>query len=314
MNGLGHEFTNLGNIISDIPEISGLFRPIPIDQIHENPAIFVARFDQMHPVVSGNKWFKLLHFLSMMKEQKKDTVITQGGAYSNHLLATAFLGAQLGIQTIGLVRGNYTNTSVTLHDCISWGMQIIPVSNKQYRAFTDWEACLPPSIGTEKAVFIPEGGFDPIGADGAGSMASFFMHLHPTHIGVPVGTATTLAGLLKHTSHVTLIGFPVLKGLNDVQKRIETLIGPFDQNRLTLYNDYHFGGYARSHPSLLEYMNTLYTTKMIPTDFVYTAKMFYGVFDLLKHDLLDKNARIVLVHTGGLQGNRTLTPGSLVFS
>ncbi|MFM7709576.1 MAG: pyridoxal-phosphate dependent enzyme, partial [Ferruginibacter sp.] len=203
MKDLGQEFTNLGNIIPEIPEISGLFRPIPINQVYEKPAVFVARFDQMHPVVSGNKWFKLLHFIRLLKEQGKNTIITQGGTYSNHLLATAFLGDQLGIQTMGLVRGyDNANSSVTLQECISMGMQLIPLSYQQYRNLDDWEACLPSSISSQKAVFIPEGGFDPIGADGAGSMASFFMHLHPTHIVVPVGTATTLAGLLKHTSNV----------------------------------------------------------------------------------------------------------------
>lgn len=315
MNGLGHEFTNLGNNIPGIPEISGLFRTIPIDQIHENPAVFVARFDQMHPVVSGNKWFKLLHFLSFLKQQQKNTIITQGGAYSNHLLATAFLGAQLGIRTIGYVRGIHKfDSSITLKECVSWDMQLIPITQEQYRTMDDWKTNLPPSVSSNDAVFIPEGGFDPMGADGAGNMASFFMHLNPTHLCVPVGTATTLAGLLKYTSNVKLFGFPVLKGLNDVEKRIETLIGPYDKNRLTLYPDYHFGGYARWNHRLLEFMNSIYTSNKIPTDFVYSAKMVYGVFELLKTNQWQKQDRIVIVHTGGLQGNRTLTSGSLVFN
>ena len=287
---------------------------VPLQLIHTAPLVYVARFDLLDVHISGNKWFKLLRFVEAAQKNNKQVIITKGGPFSNHLLATAAMGQKHQLKTIGLVRNGYCpDESVTLRDCQSFGMQLVGVSAKAYNNIQHLNDCNLFNMDLTAALFVPEGGFDPFGASGAGYMFRYLDNLSATHICVPVGTATTLAGLLQRAGDIQLVGFPVLKGLQDVHDRIKHLIGSFAPNQLTLYNDYHFGGYARYSTELLSFMNQFYLQHDIPTDFVYTGKMLFGIMDLVRKRIFKKTDCLIAVHTGGLQGNRTLTPGSLVF-
>ncbi len=309
-----HENTNLPRISTDALENSMPWSQVPLSIIHTAPLVYVARFDLLDINLSGNKWFKLLRFVEAAVKNHKQVIITKGGPFSNHLIATAAMGQKLRLKTVGIVRNGFRpDESVTLRDCQALGMQLVGVSAETYNNIQQLNDCNQLNMDLTAALFVPEGGFDPLGAAGAGHMFRYLDKLSATHICVPVGTATTLAGLLQSAGDIQLVGFPVLKGLQDVHDRINQLIGSFDPNQVMVYNDYHFGGYARHTPELISFMNHLYLQYNMPTDFVYTGKMFYGIMDLIQKDSFKKTDCLIAVHTGGLQGNRTLTPGSLVF-
>jgi 1-aminocyclopropane-1-carboxylate deaminase len=163
-------------------------------------------------------------------------------------------------------------------------------------------------------LFVPEGGHDPIGALGAASMYDLMQDTQPTHIILPVGTGTTLAGILAAaTPDIEVIAIPVLKGLNDMIERIKSISPKANLNRLSIWEDYHFGGYAKKTPELIHFMNQFYNDYQIPTDFVYTAKMMYGVMEKIKSGYFPTHSRIRCMHTGGLQGNLSLPKGTLCF-
>jgi len=272
----------------------------------------VLRLDEIHPVISGNKIFKLQHYLDTISN---NTVITFGGAYSNHLVATAFACKQKGIRVIGVVRGEEpASLSHTLQQCIQNNMKLHFISREQYAAKESdaFTATLKKMFGD--CSIIPEGGYGIKGAAGAAAIMNY-IDAGVTHICCAAGTATTTAGLLLAARPTQqIIAFPVLKGLTDIAQRIHFLTaGKFNPEQLTVEYDYHFGGYAKKTPMLLQFMNELYHQHGLPTDFVYTGKMMLGVMNLVKKDFFPVNSKICVVHTGGLQGNLSLPKNTLTF-
>ncbi len=269
----------------------------------------VARLDLIHPVVSGNKIFKLRYFLEAALKHNQ-AIITYGGAYSNHLAATAFACAQTGIKCTGIVRGEKPATlSPTLMQCLQYGMTLKFVSREDYRLISNGE----PSDKVNNAMYIPEGGFSPIGAQGAASILPLISGCIPTHICTAVGTATTLAGLLSHQISLQFIAVPVLKNMHDVKERVEKLVPGIECKSLTIWDDYHFGGYAKFSHLLIRFMNDFYAIHKIPLDFVYTGKMMFAVWDKIEKNNFNAGDHILCLHTGGLQGNQSLKEGTLVF-
>jgi 1-aminocyclopropane-1-carboxylate deaminase len=274
--------------------------------------LHVLRLDEIHPVVSGNKLFKLQHYLG---NSTNNTVITFGGAYSNHLVATAFACKKKGINAIGVVRGEEpAHLSHTLQHCIHYGMKLHFSSREQYA-----EKDSDPFIEKLKTLYgdcsiIPEGGFGSKGAAGAAGIMQY-IEKEVTHICCAAGTATTAAGLLINSDpEQKIILFPVLKGRSDMEERIHFLTaGKFKPEQLHIEDEYHFGGYAKKTPGLIQFMNDLYGEHGLPTDFVYTGKMMFAVMDLIKKDFFPPNSNICCVHTGGLQGNLSLPKNTLTF-
>lgn len=274
--------------------------------------LHVLRLDEIHPVISGNKLFKLHYFLENITP---GTVVTFGGAYSNHLVATAYACRQQGIACIGIVRGEEPATlSHTLQHCIQYGMKLQFISReafdkKDHAAFMD---TLKSRYGN--CTVIPEGGYGKEGAAGAAGIMHYIDD-SVTHICCAVGTATTSAGLLLNIKpQQQVIAFPVLKGMNDIEQRIRFLTGrSFNPGLLRIEYNYHFGGYAKKTPGLIRFMNDLYKDQQLPTDFVYTGKMMYGVMDLIAKDVFAAGSKICCVHTGGLQGNLSLSKNTLTF-
>lgn len=269
----------------------------------------IARLDQLHPVVSGNKLFKLHYFLEEYAAGNYTMIQTFGGAYSNHLVATAFACKELQIPCTGIVRGEKpAMLSPTLLQCMEYGMQLDFISRNQYSTIAN------APLKNKNILSIPEGGFHPLGAKGASLIMDAIKEKQPTHTCLAVGTATTLAGILQKAGNgQQVIAVPVLKGMNDIKERIQILNGRAASEPLTIWDQYHFGGYAKKTAALLGFMNELYETYHLPTDFVYTAKMMYAVLDAVQQDNFPPGSRIVCLHTGGLQGNRSLPAGSIIF-
>lgn len=274
--------------------------------------LHVLRLDEIHRVISGNKIFKLYHFFENIAN---NTVITFGGAYSNHLVATAFACKQRGINAIGVVRGEEpVQLSHTLQHCIQYGMKLHYLSREQYadKESGGFTTMLKKLYGD--CSIIPEGGYGIKGAAGAAAIMNYIDE-EVTHICCAAGTATTAAGLLLNCKPgQQIIVFPVLKGMNDMAHRINFLTGgQFNPEQLHVEYNYHFGGYAKKTPGLEQFMNDLYKEHELPTDFVYTAKMMFGVMEQVKMDLFPVNSKICCVHTGGLQGNLSLPKNTLTF-
>ncbi|MEH2123738.1 1-aminocyclopropane-1-carboxylate deaminase/D-cysteine desulfhydrase [Nostoc sp.] len=290
----------------------------PLQQInseiarHAGVELYVLRLDLMHPWVNGNKWFKLKYNLLEAKEKNFTTLLTFGGAYSNHIYATAAAGNLFGFRTIGVIRGEERlPLNATLSFAVQQGMQLVYLNREMYRQRNTpaLEEYLRQSFG--EVFIIPEGGSNLNGVRGCIEIID-----RPAfnHICVACGTATTLAGIaLSLHEGQRAIAFPVLKNGAFLAQEIESLLTNYLASNLpTPYNspaswelvcDYHFGGYAKVNDELLLFSQQFTQEHGVPLDYVYTAKMFYGVMDLLQQGFFCRGDRLLLVHTGGLQGN-----------
>lgn len=275
----------------------------------------VLRLDKIHPVVSGNKLFKLHYFLEEAGAAAHKTLLTFGGAYSNHLVATAFACRLAGVKSIAVVRGEEPPAlSHTLQHCVEYGMQLKFISRQAFARKE--EAAFNQKIKDEfgHCTIVPEGGYHTLGAKGAALIHQLFKPGTYSHICTAAGTATTAAGLLMGSDAEKIICVPVLKGMTDIEQRIAFCgNNTGSMERLHIFNEYHFGGYAKKTPALIAFMNAFWEQHRLPTDFVYTAKLFYGIMDKIKEGYFAAGSNILCLHTGGLQGNLSLPEGSLVF-
>jgi len=276
-------------------------------------SLFMARLDKIHPVISGNKLYKLYYFIKETIETDHKTILTFGGPYSNHLVATAYACRQNNLASTGIVRCEKpVQLSATLLDCVQYGMELIFASRKEYN--DDGFLKKISSVKNGQFTLVPEGGFSGTGVKGAALIVASFQHLHPTHICTAVGTATTLAGIMQNIlPGQQVIAVPALKNMVDIPERIYTLTGKNNFDNLTVLGDYHFGGYAKHKPELIAFMNKFYNQTKIPSDFVYSAKMIFAITDLAYKNYFPPQSRLLLIHCGGLQGNASLDKGSLIF-
>lgn len=254
--------------------------------------VSVLRLDLIHPQISGNKWFKLKYNLEEAKRLGYDTILTFGGAFSNHIHATAVACKQAGMKCIGVIRGDESSKdNFTLLDAAANGMQIEFVSREDYTKKTqaDFIEILKNKFGS--FYLIPEGGDNGFGAKGCEEILpeenDFNLVL------CACGTGTTFTGIKKSLKrNQNIIGISVLKGQGEMTK-----------SNPEIRTDYHFGGYAKHTQELLSFKNDFEEQTKIPLDYVYTAKLFYAAYDLIKtNQISDK--KILIIHSGGLQGNR----------
>ncbi|MFZ1454064.1 MAG: pyridoxal-phosphate dependent enzyme [Ferruginibacter sp.] len=299
-----------------------------IEELHDDlftekqVSVSVLRLDKIHPLVSGNKLFKLHYFIEEAVNTNHPTgsggktILTFGGAYSNHLAATAYACKLLQLKSIGIVRGEKpVQLSHTLQQCLQDGMQLEFISRQEYTQKDD-----PAFIHKLKATYgecmiIPEGGYHPLGAKGAALIMDLVKDNSYTHICTATGTATTVAGILMAAKpEQRVVSFPVLKGITDNKINIKQLTGEeVELKNLMILNNYHFGGYAKKTDQLIQFMNQCWLQHQLPLDFVYTAKMLFGTFDAVKNDTFTKGSKILCLHTGGLQGNKSLPLNTLLF-
>jgi 1-aminocyclopropane-1-carboxylate deaminase len=274
--------------------------------------ISILRADLIDPVVSGNKWFKLQLYVRDAIAAGKTTLATFGGPYSNHIVATSRYGASMGLETVGFIRGEKpVALSPTLTDAMENGMTLHFVSRED---FEQTEKIISHNQNPSWA-WIPEGGYGITGAEGVKSMLTIKDTTPFDTIICAVGTGTMMAGLIKAAApHQQVIGLSVLKNNISIDEEIKALLTPEESKKnFEINHDYHFGGYAKHSPALIDFMNDCYKKMELPLDFVYTAKLVYGVEDLATKGKFDPTSKILIIHSGGLQGNRSFKKGTFIF-
>lgn len=254
-----------------------------------------------HPLVSGNKWWKLKYNLVEAARLGKKRLLTFGGAYSNHIYATAATANELGFELVGIIRGEETlPLNSTLAFAKGKGMQLHYVTREDYRKKTepDFQKKLTDLFGD--FYLIPEGGTNELAVKGVAEFAnSLLRELKFDYLSLPVGTGGTIAGIISGLdAEKKIIGFPALKGAQFLEREIRTYT---DKENWQLMYDYHFGGYAKSTKELTDFMEQFERAHNIPLDPIYTAKMMFGIFDLVKQGFFKRGSTLLIVHTGGLQ-------------
>lgn len=276
----------------------------------------VLRLDKIHPDISGNKWFKLKYFIDCAKKNDKHILVSYGGPYSNHILALAAAASMNGLGSIGFIRGEKPlYLSHTLSRAMYYGMELHFLPRIEYDQRKNLEIPGKTNLGREDFLVIPEGGAAREGIRGAEEILSAFSVNHYSHICCAVGTGVTLAGLVNSAPpHQTKIGVSVLKGTSNLQPlHMSWITNPAGISNTHIIHEDHFGGYARKNQMLINFMNNVHTDSGIPTDFVYTGKLFFSIFRLAGQDAFPPESNILILHTGGLQGNLSLASGSIHF-
>jgi 1-aminocyclopropane-1-carboxylate deaminase len=325
----------MNNLLSDSWNYPSLIQPLSgLPEITAADLyVDVLRLDTIHPVVSGNKWFKLKGHLQIARDRSASSILTFGGAWSNHIVATAYAAQQTGIPAIGIIRGERPPAlSATLEAAAGYGMQLEFVNRKTYAFLT-----AAPNRNTNPGhspfsnlserypgvYIVPEGGAGEPGIHGSEYILREIPAARYSHILCAIGTGTMFLGLARAaTSGQEIIGIPILKGLtgfsslsaaNDLPTSLNTPANPSQQPRLRIIPDYHFGGYARHPSELLDFMNRFYSDTGIPSDLVYTGKLFFAALDLVQKHFFPTRSRLLIIHSGGLQGNQSLPQGRLDF-
>ncbi len=266
-------------------------------------SLSIKREDRIHSFVSGNKFRKLKYNLLEAKKEKHHTIVTFGGAYSNHIAAVAYACQEENIQSIGIIRGEELAFKVkenpTLQFALKCGMKLEFISREKYRT-KETDAFLEELKGKYSPFYlVPEGGTNALAIKGCQEIltkddADF------DYICCAVGTGGTIAGIINSANkNQKILGFPALKGdflTNEINKYA-------NNSNFTLITEYHFGGYAKVNTNLINFVNQFYLNTNIPLDTVYTGKMVYGVMDLIQKKYFPNNSKILMIHTGGLQGN-----------
>lgn len=268
----------------------------------------VKRDDLQHDIVSGNKLFKLHYHLQQCKQQGIDTIITFGGAYSNHLHATAFAAKKMGIKAVAIVRGELIYPlNPTLKDCSDWGMKLEPVSRADYKNKEQSETIANIIQSYDNSYLIAEGGCDLLGVKGAKKILDGVDQTDVDYIVCACGTGTTISGLIACAQpHIKTMGFAVLKGAKWMQAEVQAWLDTLDNKNTNweINTQYHFGGYAKNKPELLQFIAEIKHNQNLMLEPVYTGKALFGLFDLIQQDYFEKGSRILFIHTGGLQGFR----------
>jgi 1-aminocyclopropane-1-carboxylate deaminase len=268
----------------------------------------VLRLDELHPVISGNKWFKLCHYLDAAKAKGAIEIVTFGGPYSNHIAATALACQLAGLSAHACVRSYQPTTTPTLTAAAVLGMQLSFHKPNEYAELKQAYPIQPHQY------LIPEGGYGKLGVQGAATIWQHIPSKTYTHILCMVGSGTTLAGLVQGAPDQThIIGISSMKNNTSLHDEIAAQLPASLHHRIQLIHDYHFGGFAKYDATLLAFMHQLWTSENIPSDIVYTAKLFYAVNDLIQKDFFPPSSKLLIIHTGGLQGNASLPAGSLPF-
>lgn len=276
----------------------------------ENYQLWLKRDDLLHGVISGNKWRKLKYALLAAKQDKISHIVSFGGGFSNHLHALGYACSRLNIQLTAIVRGDYTaHPSPMLKDLSRWHAKIHYVDRQTYRLRTNADYLAQLSLIHPGAMIIPEGGSQHSALKGVMEIIAELQQNYD-HILAPVASGGTLAGLIHATrhTHTKVTGIAVLKGQGYLEDLVTELLPDTTKpiHNWDINHDHHFGGYAKSAPHLSAFCATFYTQTQIPIEPVYSGKLFYATKALISEGVFARGAKILLLHTGGLQGARTI--------
>lgn len=260
--------------------------------------VWVKRDDLLHPFVSGNKYRKLKYLAQAALYKGKKHIVTFGGAYSNHIVATASAGAALGIKTTAILRGEESFDNPMLAICRLYGMEFKQVSREDYK---DKDVVFNRFFEGNNDVYrIEEGGYSTLGAKGCADLIDELSQPYQ-HIFSAVGTGTTLAGFINGAPADTQVnGIVVLKGAEYLSGEIDSLL--LQPSEYKLHHNFHFGGYGKFDKEIIDFIKTFAQQTGILLDPVYTAKMMMGIISLTQQDYFKPNTKILAVHTGGLWG------------
>ena len=267
-------------------------------------SVFIKREDLLHSQISGNKFRKLKYNLIKARQLNQRTLLTFGGAYSNHIAAVAAAGHEFGFNTIGMIRGEELlgkiNDNPTLRLAQQQGMRLVFISRADYRRKTEpnFIQALQNQFG--EFYLIPEGGTNALAVQGCTEILTAQDKQQFDYICCAVGTGGTIAGLIESsTDQQMVLGFPALKG-DFLQAEIQQWT---QKTNWELVPGYHWGGYAKTTPALLQFVQDFYGQNGIEIEPVYTGKMLFGIFDLIQQGYFPAHSQILVIHTGGLQGN-----------
>ncbi len=270
-------------------------------------SLFMKREDQIHPFISGNKYRKLKYNVLKADEQNKQTLLTFGGAYSNHISAVAFAGKEFGFKTIGIIRGDELSKdldltlgqNITLRLAYDHGMKFKFVSRSDYRFKHTPEFIEELKNEFDDFYLVPEGGTNDLAVKGCEEILKDDDDIFDV-ICCAIGTGGTISGIINSANKdQKVLGFPALKE-NFLHKEIEKYT--IDCKNLSLIRDYHFGGFGKVSTELITFINNFKKETGIPLDPIYTGKMMFGIVDMVKKGTFKKGTKILAIHTGGLQG------------
>ena len=269
-------------------------------------SLLVKREDLNHPQMSGNKWYKLKYNIQQAKEQGKDTLLTFGGAYSNHIYAIAAAGKIFNFSTIGIIRGEeHKPLNPTLSFATENGMKLYYLDRGLYRKKNSTEILDDLLKKFGDFYILPEGGTNELAVKGCSEIITK-INIDYDYICCPCGTGGTLAGLIAGLKGEKFaLGFAVLKGALFLKENVNSLLKSVGEPHLNNWDiklDYHFGGYAKFNKELLEFTVRFSNHTRIPIEPIYTGKMLFGIYDLIANGFFKHKTRIVAIHTGGLQG------------
>jgi len=278
--------------------------PSPIVRIHDpiwddqQIELYVKREDLIHPIVNGNKYRKLKYNL----ETNPNCIITFGGAFSNHIYATASAGKLYNIPTVGIIRGEYDEHNPTLFHARNCGMDLHFVDRSSYKLKEKSKAAKEIISRYDAPLILPEGGNNALARKGTAEVAIEISNQIPNanYIALSAGTGGTASGILtaKHRDHQIIV-FSALKG--DFLR--DEIIEMSASSDFELQTDYHFGGYARTKPELITFINQFHKDHSIVLDPIYNGKGVYGIIDMIRKELFTQGSKIVWILTGGQQGN-----------
>lgn len=278
--------------------------PSPVERLDKGPfastnnRFFIKRDDKINPFISGNKWRKLTGYVEIACNNQVQTLATYGGAFSNHLIATACAGYKYGFKTIGYIRGSYADTgNEVLYWCRIFGMEIKPLAIAEYnsKSRAEWHII-------DDTLYIPEGGYGKPVLAGFRQMINELTETYG-YLFCAIGTGATLAGLCSALnnagSSTQICGVSVLKNGGYLVNEVITL---YPEAKFSFFDNFHFGGYAKVPPEVISFINQVYTQCHIAFDGVYTAKMAMAALALDAAGKLGKSKDILLLHTGGITG------------
>jgi len=282
-----------------LPEVENQF---VFKDDERNIEIFIKREDLIHPFVSGNKFRKLKYNLLQAKNENQKTLLTFGGAFSNHIAAVAMAGKLERFKTIGIIRGDELVARIDENPTLKFakenGMQLEFVSREAYSNKTNVDFLQALKVKFGNFYLIPEGGTNPFAVKGCEEI------LRPEdavfdYVCCAVGTGGTISGIINSAHpNQKVLGFPALKG-DFLQNEIRNFAG---HDNWQLITDYHFGGYGKINEELILFLNQFLQKTKILLDPVYTGKMVFGVMDLIRDNYFPRNSKILIIHTGGIQG------------
>jgi 1-aminocyclopropane-1-carboxylate deaminase len=273
---------------------------VPIQRVQFAGLIFdILRLDKIHSGASGNKFFKLKYNFLEAEEKGYEKILTFGGAFSNHIVATAISAKACGFKSIAIIRGEEV-INPTLNLAKKNGMELYFIDREEYRNKDHPDFISEIQTRFQNPYIIPEGGTNKKAILGTAEIHDFIPK-HYNLISACFGTGGTLAGLINgKANHQKVLGISVLKG-DWVKNELKSLVGK-ETNNWELSSQYHFGGYAKWKPELIDFIKEFYEKTAVPLDPIYTGKMMYGLMMEWKKDNISSDDRILVVHSGGLQG------------